>query len=46
MYSYANTESYSRAIEDFETALALRPRHANASKYLTETLIVHARRLV
>ena len=43
-FSYANHERYSRAVEDFEAALDLNPRHANARKYLLETLTAHARR--
>ena len=37
-FSYANNESYNRAIEDFEEALKENPRHVNAKKYLCETL--------
>ncbi|XP_052783987.1 LOW QUALITY PROTEIN: zinc finger CCCH domain-containing protein 13-like [Mya arenaria] len=36
---YANTESYTRALEDFEEALTLNPKHPNAIKYMHETLL-------
>ncbi len=43
---YANNESYSRAVEDFEEALKLDSQHVNAKKYMCETLLAHAQTLV
>ena len=37
--SYANKESFTRAIQDFEDALAANPAHVNAKNYLIETLL-------
>jgi len=42
--SYANSESYRRALEDFDAALAVNPDHANARKYTCDTLLALARR--
>jgi len=42
--SYANSESYRRALEDFDAALAINPDHANAQKYTCDTLLALARR--
>jgi len=44
MCSYANSESYRRALEDFDAALAINPSHANAQKYTCDTLLALARR--
>jgi len=44
--SYANSESYRRALEDFDAALAVNPDHANAQKYACDTLLALARRWV
>jgi len=44
--SYANCESYRRAIEDFEEAVRLNPSHSNAKKYLHQTLTAFAYKLV
>ena len=44
--SYANSESYRRALEDFDVALAINPDHTNAQKYACDTLLVLARRYV
>ena len=41
--SYANSESYRRALEDFDAALAINPDHANAQKYACDTLLALAR---
>ena len=43
---YANNESYSRAVEDFEVALKLDSKHVNAKKYMCETLLAHAQMYV
>ncbi|XP_049822779.1 tetratricopeptide repeat protein 14 homolog isoform X3 [Aethina tumida] len=40
---YANSGNFQRAIEDFETALKLNPNHANARKYMGETLVALGR---
>nr|CAD7396188.1 unnamed protein product [Timema cristinae] len=41
---YANSGSFQKAIEDFETALKLNPNHQNARKYMGETLVALGRR--
>jgi tetratricopeptide (TPR) repeat protein len=43
-YRYANSGSFQKAIEDFETALKLNPNHQNARKYMGETLVALGRR--
>ena len=43
---FANSESYRRAIEDFEHALKLNPTHNNARKYLCRTLTAYGQRYV
>ena len=43
---YANKGSYDKAISDFETALKERPNHANATNYLSETLVAYAKQWV
>lgn len=40
---YANSGSFSKAIVDFEAALRLNGNHANAKKYLCETLLALGR---
>lgn len=40
---YANSGSFKKAVEDFETALKLNSGHANARKYLGETLVALGR---
>ncbi|XP_033759828.1 G patch domain-containing protein 8-like isoform X2 [Pecten maximus] len=40
---YANNESYTLAIEDFELALEVNSQHMNARKYLYETLLALAK---
>ncbi|XP_046652917.1 serine/arginine repetitive matrix protein 2-like isoform X1 [Daphnia pulicaria] len=40
---YANRGSYDKAITDFEAALKERPNHANATNYLSETLVAYAK---
>ncbi|KAJ8917053.1 hypothetical protein NQ315_012972 [Exocentrus adspersus] len=40
---YANSGNFQKAIEDFETALKLNPNHANARKYMGETLVALGR---
>lgn len=40
---YANSGSFSKAIVDFEAALKLNGNHANAKKYLCETLLALGR---
>ncbi|KAK9823237.1 hypothetical protein WJX72_001267 [[Myrmecia] bisecta] len=35
--AHANSHAYQKAAQDFETALELEPRHANAAKYLAVT---------
>lgn len=43
MFRYANSGSFKKAIDDFETALKLHPSHANARKYMAETLVALGR---
>ncbi|XP_022905543.1 tetratricopeptide repeat protein 14 homolog isoform X2 [Onthophagus taurus] len=40
---FANSGNFQKAIEDFETALKLNPNHANARKYMGETLVALGR---
>ena len=40
---YANSGSFKKAIDDFETALKLNQTHANARKYMAETLVALGR---
>lgn len=40
---YANKGSFLKAVEDFEKALKLNPQHANARKYMGETLVALGR---
>ncbi|CAD7085537.1 unnamed protein product [Hermetia illucens] len=40
---YANSGSFKKAVDDFETALKLNPYHANARKYMGETLVALGR---
>lgn len=40
---YANSGTFKKAIEDFETSLKLNPSHANARKYMGETLVALGR---
>ncbi|XP_076253958.1 uncharacterized protein LOC143192473 isoform X4 [Rhynchophorus ferrugineus] len=40
---YANSGNFQKAIEDFEAALKLNPSHANARKYMGETLVALGR---
>ncbi|GAB0095876.1 sorting nexin-20 [Sergentomyia squamirostris] len=40
---YANSGSFKKAVEDFETALKLNPSHTNARKYMGETLVALGR---
>lgn len=40
---FANSGNFQKAIEDFETALKLNPSHANARKYMGETLVALGR---
>lgn len=40
---YANNGSFKKAVEDFENALQLNPSHANARKYMGETLVALGR---
>lgn len=40
---YANSGSFKKAVEDFENALKLNNNHANARKYLGETLVALGR---
>lgn len=42
-YRYANSGSFKKAIDDFETALKLNQTHANARKYMAETLVALGR---
>ena len=42
--SYANSESYRRALQDFDAALAINSDHTNAQKYTCVTLLAFARR--
>ena len=43
-HRYANKESFKRAIQDFENALAANPKHNNARNYLVETLLSFGKR--
>jgi hypothetical protein len=43
VFRYANRGSYDKAITDFEAALKERPNHANATNYLSETLVAYAK---
>ncbi|XP_037946164.1 tetratricopeptide repeat protein 14 homolog [Teleopsis dalmanni] len=36
---YANKGSFLKAIEDFDSAMKIKPEHANARKYMGETLV-------
>lgn len=40
---YANNGSFKKAVDDFETALKINPSHANARKYMGETLVALGR---
>ncbi|XP_063428774.1 serine/arginine repetitive matrix protein 2-like [Mytilus trossulus] len=40
---YANNESFNRAIDDFEAALKINSLHANARKYLHDTLLAYGK---
>ncbi|XP_058119733.1 dentin sialophosphoprotein isoform X1 [Anopheles coustani] len=40
---YANSGSFKKAVDDFEAALKLNPAHANARKYMGETLVALGR---
>ena len=40
---YANNGSFKKAVDDFEIALKLNPTHANARKYMGETLVALGR---
>lgn len=40
---YANSGSFKKAIDDFETALKFNQTHANARKYMAETLVALGR---
>lgn len=40
---YANSGSFKKAIDDFESALKLNDNHANARRYLGETLVALGR---
>ncbi|XP_055591995.1 tetratricopeptide repeat protein 14 homolog isoform X2 [Uranotaenia lowii] len=40
---YANSGSFKKAVDDFETALKINATHANARKYLGETLVALGR---
>lgn len=40
---YANSGNFQKAIEDFEAALKINPSHANARKYMGETLVALGR---
>lgn len=40
---YANSGSFKKAVDDFEIALKLNPYHANARKYMGETLVALGR---
>lgn len=42
-YRYANSGSFKKAIDDFETALKLNQTHTNARKYMAETLVALGR---
>ena len=41
---YANSESFSKAVEDFENALKYEPNHVNALKYLLQVLVAYAKK--
>ena len=43
VHRYANSGSFKKAIDDFETALKLNPSHLNARKYMAETLVALGR---
>ncbi len=40
---YANNNGLEKAIEDFEAALKVDPKHTNGRKYMCETLVAVAR---
>lgn len=40
---YANNENYPKALEDFQQALKLNPKHQNAADYFIQTLHAYAR---
>lgn len=40
---YANSGSFKKAVDDFESALKLNSNHANARRYLGETLVALGR---
>lgn len=40
---YANNGSFKKAVEDFESALKINSNHANARKYMGETLVALGR---
>ena len=40
---YANSGSFKKAVDDFKAALDLNPNHANARKYMGETLVALGR---
>lgn len=40
---YANSGSFKKAVDDFDTALKLNRNHANARKYMGETLVALGR---
>lgn len=40
---FANSGSFKKAVDDFENALKLNPAHANARKYMGETLVALGR---
>lgn len=42
-FRYANNESFTRAIDDFEAALKINSVHANARKYLHDTLLAYGK---
>lgn len=42
-YRFANSGSFKKAIDDFETALKLNQTHTNARKYMAETLVALGR---
>lgn len=41
---YANSGSFQKAVDDFDTALKVNPNHQNARKYMGETLVALGRR--
>ena len=45
-FRYANNESYSRALDDFSEARKINPKHANAIKYMHETLLAKGKKYV